>query len=282
MIRIVILMFLVQIGISACGDQKKPVAKSNPLEAAGLFQNFPVLKLPFTIVDSNLHALNPDTTTISKTVFSNFLPDSVMKTIFQSDKDKISPIGKYEVKNNETYLVIKKVAKASNALYLIVFNKNQKFSAFLPLIELPTKANEHYTATIDNKLGITINKDWKEDDEALYSKVIYAYNNAGLFSVVMTETNDQSKMAAAYINPFDTLPKLNKYSGDFIKGKRSIISIRDGKSADAYLFFIHFENTSGDEECNGELRGEFSLNTPNSAIFSASSDPCVIEFSFAY
>ena len=40
-------------------------------------------------------------------------------------------------------------------------------------------------------------------------------------------------------------PSTNKFSGDYIADKRNYISVRDGKNALTYAFFIHFEKNNG-------------------------------------
>jgi len=161
-----------------------------------------------------------------------------------------------------------------------VFDKNKKYAATLPLIISNSTKKFSYSSTIDNKLAIAINKEWKNENELLYNRVIYAYNNVGVFTVVMTETNDQSHLSNKINNPLDTLPQLNKYSGDYTKGKKSFLFLRDGKNASSYLFYVRFENDA-DELCTGELKGEIILRSETSAVFSEVGDPCLVDFVFA-
>jgi hypothetical protein len=72
------------------------------------------------------------------------------------------------------------------------------------------------------------------------------------------------------------LPKKNKLSGDYIKDKRNYVSIRDGKTPSDLLFFIHFEKENG--ECTGELKGEAIMQGTKTAIYQATGNPCVLEF----
>jgi hypothetical protein len=268
---------LLTILLLSCGEKKKPVSGDVKVEKSDFFDAFPTLKLPFSMADSNLND-NPDTATIGFNVFTQFSPDTLFTQTFGSNtKPTIHPIGKYEVKGKETYLVVNAKSKNKFAVYLLVYDKNKKLSASMPLLISNDENNTTYTAGIDNRFAISVNKEWKTEQERLYKRIIYAYNTAGTFTVVMTETNDQSGLSNKLNNPLDTFPKNNKYSGDYIKGKKSIVAIRDGKTPNSYLFFVHFENDD-EEPCTGELKGELVLNTPTSGVFN--DDPCVINFSF--
>jgi len=131
------------------------------------------------------------------------------------------------------------------------------------------------------KLSIVKDREWYDKYDLKYNLRIYAYNNAGVFTTVLTETNEERSLnPTAVINPLDTFPRKNKYSGDYVKGKNSMLSIRDGRAANEYQFFIHFVN-DGEEACGGDLRGELKMNTENTGIFSQSGDPCVIDFTFS-
>jgi hypothetical protein len=272
------------IGLAACGEKKKSLAGNEKVVSSDFFKAFSDLKLPFSIVDTAIKAVKADTTNISYDIFSQFVPDTVITNVFGNDKiTALHSVGKREVKDKETYVIMQALSKKQAAIYLLIFDKNKKFRTSVPLVRSNQDANTHYSSTIDNRLAISVNKEWKTENEILYNKVIYAYNNdLGIMNVVMTETNDQSNVEGRFLNPLDTLPKNNKYSGDYSKGKKNIISIRDGKTAESYVFFLHFENEIDAEEepCNGELRGGFTMRSANTAIFSENNDPCVVDFTF--
>jgi hypothetical protein len=95
------------------------------------------------------------------------------------------------------------------------------------------------------------------------------------FSMIMTDQGT-AEQEQEIINPIDTLPRKNKFSGDYIKDKRNYVSIRDGKKATDLLFFIHFEKDNG--ECAGELKGQASMHGVKTALYRATGNPCVLEF----
>jgi hypothetical protein len=74
------------------------------------------------------------------------------------------------------------------------------------------------------------------------------------------------------------MPRKHKFSGDYAQDKRNIISIRDGKDASRFYFFVHFEKDNG--ECKGELKGEAKFVSPGIARYRSYSGPCAVEFSF--
>ena len=136
-------------------------------------------------------------------------------------------------------------------------------------------------ASIDKKLSIVISKEWTEKNKDLYTRTIYAYNNIGIFTTILTETNDErSNVEKGLVNPLDTFQKKYKYSGDYMNGKKKFLSIRDGKTPSQYLFFVHFENLDEVEPCGGELKGQFKLVSDKAGRFSQTGDPCGIDLSF--
>ena len=264
--------------IAACKDEQK--SGEGTLKVNEFINGFKQLKLPYSVSDSNINAIN-DTATLSYAAVIQLIPDTILNSLFGSDKNlTIHPIGKFENKGNETYFVTHVQSKNKSAVYLFVLDKNKKYAATLPLIVSNSNKDFSNSAAIDNKLAIAINKEWKNENELLYNRVIYAYNNVGVFTVVMTETNDQSHLSNKINNPLDTLPQLNKYSGDYTKGKKSFLFLRDGKNASSYLFYVRFENDA-DEVCTGELKGEIILKSETSAVFSEVGDPCLVDFIFS-
>ncbi|HEX8334530.1 MAG TPA: hypothetical protein VF622_18035 [Segetibacter sp.] len=275
-----LLLFVVITAVFACKDKKKSLTGTTTVEVGDFFGGFETLKLPYSVADTNINKLI-DTSTITQAVFNKFVPDTLLSSAFNKEKNLvIHPVGRFENKGKETYLVTHVRSKNKSAIYLLVFDNNKKFSSSLPLLTTNPDKEIVYSSTIDNRLAISLTKEWKQENDLLYSRVIYAYNNVGVFTVVMTETNDQSHLATNINNPLDTLPKTNKYSGDYIKGKRSFLFLRDGKNPSTYRFYVRFENDD-EEPCTGELKGEIVMQTDNSAVFSENGDPCVVDFSFS-
>ncbi len=117
-----------------------------------------------------------------------------------------------------------------------------------------------------------------EKQQLQYTRTGWAYNGSNGFMQVVNETNEDAKRNNTIINPIDTLPRKNKFSGNYVQDNKNFISIRDGKNANTYFFFIHFEKNNG--TCIGELKGELQMKTANKAIYSDNGDPCVVDFTF--
>jgi hypothetical protein len=264
--------------VLSCKDNKKTAA-NNTGQTKDIFDSYKELKLPFSVTDSSMEKV-ADTSTISFPFFTQFVPDTIFNNPFGKDRKlTVRPIGKIQVKNKETYLATLVSSKTNSAIYLSVFN-NKKFTVSMPLIT-GKDDDAADAATIDKKLSIVINREWIEKKQDLYSRTIYAYNNIGQFTIILTETNEERNNAEKLlVNPLDTFQKKNKYSGEYMNGKKKFLSIRDGKTPSEYLFFVHFENLSEDEPCGGELKGRFTMVSDNTGMYSEKGDPCSIDLSF--
>src|SRR4051794_26957756 len=199
---------VVLLSLFACKNKKK-LSGNEHVEAAEFFNAYDKLKLPFTASDTSMDRI-PDTSTISYAIFTQFVPDSVFNNPFGKDRKlAIHPIGKIEQKEKETYFTTLVKSKNISALYLSVFDKN-KFIVNMPL--LVSNVDEKVTtASIDNKLSIVINKEWTIKNDIYYNRIIYAYNNVGIFTTVLTETNEDRRAEKILSNPLDTFPKRNKF-----------------------------------------------------------------------
>ena len=79
------------------------------------------------------------------------------------------------------------------------------------------------------------------------------------------------------INPIDTLKATNTFSADYTSGKHNLMSLRDGRGSNSYIFFMHFEK--GD--CSGELKGDMVLTDKEHGLYSETGGPCAIDFTFS-
>lgn len=272
------LLLVLMLYMFSC-KQKRSLAGDEQVAFIDLAEAFPVATLPYSLADSGFYKV-ADTSVISRAVFKQFVPDSVLAVVFGIDTSyTIRPVARLEEKEKEDYLAVYAKANQKATIVLLVF-KDDKFSASLPLLTT-NKDKMNKTITIDKKLSVIINEEWMEGDEMMYERKIMAYNTAGVFTTVLTETNVPPVFTAStVINPIDTFPGKNKYSGDYVKGKNNMLSIRDGKTPNDYLFFAYFVN-EGNDECGGNIRGEVTLTSSTTGTFSSPNDPCVIDFTFS-
>ena len=261
-----------------CGN-KKSSNETGMMDVKEFFKLFRPVKLPYTIGDTSLAKLAKDTPVIATELLDQFIGDSILPNQFGSAKPKIYPAGRVEAKKAETYLFVKAISGSRKVAYLFTFDKDNKFRAALPLIVSDNDPQTSQIAAMDSKYTISINSQRKKSNgEVGYKKEAYVYNNIGVYTLILTETNEDVTSTAEIINPLDSLPKKNKYSGDYLYDKRNIVSVRDGRYPSQLRFFVHFEKDKGN--CKGELRGEAGLTSPTVAVYRVNGDPCVLEFTF--
>jgi hypothetical protein len=221
-----------------------------------------------------------DSSLIGYKIFTQFVPDTVLSRQFGTDtKLKIYPLGRVAIKKFETYLFVKAISATKKAGYVIALDNANKFITGMPLVIVDKDPVTFQVGVMDKKYTVTQSVQKKKPNgEVSEVKNVYILNaEAKAFSLIMTDQGipDQERKI---INPIDTFPKKNKYSGDYIKDERNYVSIRDGKKPSEMLFFIHFEKDNG--ACAGELKGTASLHGIKTALHRAIGNPCVLEFTF--
>lgn len=265
------------LALVSCADKHPSLSGDNSVTAEDFVAAFPNVNFPFRVADTNMVKL-ADTTTISYKVFTEFIPDSVLSNVYGKNAKKIiiHPLGRIR-KEKELYLLAVMIQNKKATLSAFLFDKNNKFLSSLILIE-PGKDEYIHVVSVTNEPTFIISKEKiTSKNELLYSRTGYAYNSgSGDFISVLTDTNEDQKKNNEIINPIDTLPKQNQWSGDYSIDKRNFISVRDGSNPNKYNFFIHFEKNDGD--CTGELKGDLRLRDSKHAYFQESGDPCGIDF----
>ena len=276
-----ITIIVILVSILGCKSKKNTDAAniSAMTGTTEFFEKYKKLKLPFNVSDTNMKEII-DTTTISYNTFTRFFPDSIFNKPFgKNRKLSIHPLGKIEQKGKETYFATLVRDRKEAAVYISVYDK-KKIIVSMPLVVAGDDPDIITSAFIDPKLSIGINKEWTVKNERFYKRTVYVYNNSGVFTTVLTETNEEHNVVSGGVNPLDTFPKRFKYSGDYVKGKKNALFIRDGKKTGEYMFFVHFESQIQDETCGGELRGSFKMVSDKAGIYNDNGDQCVLNLSF--
>jgi hypothetical protein len=258
---------------SATGGE---IRKIEPEDFQAMFHN---LNLPVNFGDSSL-SKKPADSSMNWSVFSQFIADSLIQKNFgKSSKPRLFATGKLVVKNAETYLLIKALSPSKKILYIVCLDKEGKFKTGMPLIIREDDSEIRYAASIDNKYTISVIRQRKDAERrSFFIRTVYVYNEEGVFTLIMRESNEEKPKIAQIYNPIDTLAHKHKYSGDYIQDKRNFVSFRDGKNNSFLRFFIHFEKDNG--SCNGELKGVAHFVSSTIARYIANGDPCSIEFNF--
>lgn len=267
--------------ISACHNTPASLSGTEHVDVKDFMAAFKEITLPYRFMDSNFTKA-ADTTTISFTVFSEFVPDSVLRLITGKNPEwtSIHPIGKFD-KEGERYLFACFIQNKRKFLQTFVFNtKSNKYLSHLELLRQGDK-NDNYTrsVSITSEPTFIINREKiNKQNELAYTRNGYAYNDkAQGFIAVLNDTNEDEKRLNEIINPIDTFSAKSKLSGDYMRNKKNFISVRDGSSTSKYLFFIHFEKK---DNCIGELKGEMTMRDATHGYYKQSGDPCVIDFTF--
>lgn len=250
------------------------------VEIADFIDFFRPEKLPFSYADSQLVKKEKDSLIVSYKVFSQFVPDSVVGKLYgKGAKPKIYAIGKAGLPKAINYLFVKTVSSDKKVFFIICFDKKQQFMAAMAVLRPDQIAATMQSVVMDRKFGITKNILRRNADGTLSEgKNVYSFNAATKqFELVMTDALDDKP--TELINPIDTLPRKNKWSADYTNGKMNLVSVRDGRSNGRLTFFIHFEKNNGG--CTGELKGDATIQSSNTAEYRAGGDPCVLTFIFS-
>ncbi|HEV3222385.1 hypothetical protein [Pedobacter sp.] len=273
------LVLITVIALMSCRHKNANGGETRKIEPEDFRAMFRNLNLPVNFGDSSL-AKKPTDSVMSWSVYHQFIADSLIQKYFgKSAKPRLYATGKLVVKNAETYLVIKALSPSKKILYVVCLDKEGNFKTGIPLIIREDDSEFRYAANIDNKYTISVSRLRKDaEGRSFFVRTVYVYNEEGVFTLIMRESNEGKPKIAQIYNPIDTLLHKHKYSGDYIQDKRNFISFRDGKNNSFLRFFVHFEKDNGN--CKGELKGEARFVSSTVARYIANGDPCSLEFNF--
>src|SRR5450432_338318 len=281
--RLFSFMFLfVRLTICLCCANKGTGNNGIPvkIEPEDFLAMFHPLSLPVNFADSSLSKKSTDSS-IGWPVFNQFIPDSLIQKHFgKTMKPRLYGSGRLIVKKAETYLFIKALSPAKKMLFIVCMDAEGKFVTGMPLLIREEESDIRYAASIDNKYTISVSRLRKDaEGRKFFIRTVYVYNTEGVFTLIMTESNEGKPKIGLIYNPIDTLPHKHKFTGDYSQDKRNYISFRDGKNNSVIRFFVHFEKDDGN--CKGELKGEARFVSSTLARYIANGDPCSIEFNFS-
>lgn len=260
-----------------CGSDEEKA--DGQLQGGSAFQKFlsyfPEKELPFAIADTSLKDGN---TNIPVGEVASFVPDSIgQQAPGRSNKLSYQALARLQATGGHTFVVLQTTKGSTRAAYLLVYNQNGQFAGSLPFL-VPSDKLVRQVSSIDKNFSITCNTLQKKGNEIIAEgKNIFAWNAASQsFTWVMT---DPLKEDETVVNPLDTFPQRHKFSGDYVKDKKNVVFIRDGRYANQLQVFIHMEKNNG--ECKGELKGNFIVTSSNTAVYREAGDPCVLQLKFA-
>lgn len=269
---LVFFLFLV-----ACSTDEIELNSDEPIKPNQFVKAFKVIKDGFEAKDTNVFRF-ADTQKISIKVLNSVIPDSITsKWIDKETKTVFRPVGRIEKTNyNYVLLLIQKPKKYG--LVAVVFDKENKFVTYKILLSATDNNSKNYLHSVSVNKEPTfyiIREKFEGYKELKYTKTGWALSNNS-FMVVVNESNELSTNNQPIINPIDTLPINNKFSGNYTINDRNILALRDGYTPREYKFFLYMEQDNG--KCTGELKGTMVLSNDNHATYTQNGDPCVIDF----
>ena len=277
-----ICFFVLTVLLFASCKEKKPISMlgDEKVQVSDFIDFFQTLKPPIQLGDTLLLKKEKDSLLISHKVFTQFMSDSVFRSVFAKGVNpKIYPLGKTISNDGETYLFLKAISNDKKAMYVIAVDKKKKFQAALTALRMDQSNITRQSLSIDRSMGITKSIIRKNADGTVSEgKDVYVFEpGSRQFILVMTDALEEKP--AELLNPIDTLSRKQKYTADYGTGKKNLVSIRDGRKNDRLSFYIHFEKNDG--KCVGELKGEAIIKSTTTAEYRIDGDPCILKFRFS-
>ena len=273
-------LLMVLVWTSSCREKKKPsLSGESNVDVSDFIASYPSRSPVVSFDEAVLRKKENDSLRISYHVFTQFVPDSVIKKVAgKNSKPAIFPLAAIVSKDGEQFLFSNLILPGKRVLLVTCFDKKNKFDAARELMVLENKPALTQVITVDRGYVLTKTVSRKNPDgSTAEGKDSYVYDpSLKNFSLIMTEPLDDK--IKEVVNPIDTLPVKNKYSGDYVKDKLNMVSVRDGKKQGKILFFIHFDK--GEDDCTGEMRGEAKFISPSRAVYTKAGDGCQLEFIF--
>lgn len=268
--------------VLGCGNSNKSKAPAEDSESTfdyeAFSEHYKTAKLPYQLSDTAL-LQNKDTARIPAAQLAPYISDSVRKKLFGNTTNiRYIPLQKIEDKNGEQYFITKAVGGSKTAALLTVFSKAHDTATTFSFLAPDNDPTTAQISTIDNAFSISRNVIQKQENGVIIEgKDVYAYNAAiNGFTLIMTDILDEQNLEL--INPIDTFARRHRFAGDYVKGKRNIVSVRDGRNDRELQVFVHIEKEGG--ECMGELKGTLFFTSTTTAVYRQGGDPCVMEFRF--
>jgi hypothetical protein len=272
------LMILTAVMAGCGGSNQKEQQEESNFQYQAFTEKFKSATVPYQLSDTAL-INNKDTVQIRDKAFSNLVPDSTKTKLFGKNANvKFVPLAKIAVPDAETYYIVKATAGSKKTALLFSFNKEHEFGAVFPFLVPDAESTTSQTSTIDKAYSISRSVLRKQpNDITKEGKDVYVYNNdAKDFTLIMTDVLDER--SEDLINPIDTFSMEHKWTGDYSKDKRNIVSVRDGRKPNSLQVFIHFEKNKG--QCSGEIKGDAEMAGANTAVYRQGGDPCVLQLTF--
>lgn len=236
---------------------------------------FPKEQMAYQLSDADLLS-NKDTTVIRSAEFAKFISDSLKNKLFgKGSKVRYIAMARVKAPKNTSYYIVKAIGAGRKVALLMPFT-NDQFDIAFPFLVPDDDGTTSQLSSIDKSNAIikSVTQKKRMGDVAEGREVYQYVPEAKQFTLLLTNPLNN---VAEVINPIDTFARKHRFSADYVKDKKNYISIRDGRSSNELLFFIHIEK--GD--CSGEVKGTLLLTASNRAVYRQSGDPCQLSLQFS-
>jgi len=246
------------------------------------FEDFQALftpgNLPYKLTPDTLQLKLADSLSLD-TAAMKFLPDTLAKGDFtRNEPVKYFPLQRIPGSAVD-YMTVKAAGRSQSVGYLCFLNKKGKYLSRIRVANTGSADGTLMSLQIDSKNVIKISSEKRlSGSRSALREDFYMVNTDGTVTLIMTNSNGPTN-AGQIFNPIDTLPRKNKFSGDYTSGDMSIVSIRDGEDAKSFQFFITFSKDNG--SCKGELSGKGHYLAGNRGEYKDKESSCGISFQFS-
>lgn len=263
--------------LAACKtSHKKSMKGDEEVSMEDFVAFFDPIALPYSFTDTVFKKKLSDSARIEYKVFTKLMGDTILPPLYKKEKPKIYALGQFKNGTAETYLLVQ-TKGTRNAVYIIAVDEQMVPKASMLLLASNGNTSETDYVTIDKKFTITTVDEYKKSiGESASFSTVYAYNNAGLFMVILTDGLKKGEVVEL-VNPIDTFPQTQPNTGDYGSNKQNFISIRDSDTPKKFQFFLYMNKSS---LCTAELKGEARWITKDSAVYDSNNDGCKVAFKF--
>lgn len=273
--------FVLLLLVAGCKNHSQKLLSDEGLSLPDLLALAPELSYPILVTDSLLQKPGYDSMQLDHETFLKYLPDTLVQRIYPDKKElKLYVLGKATLKGNGTYLLIRSAnGKKKQAIRLFYFSAQPAYLGNMLLSDRLKRSNkQHSYCKIDSRQNIAfIREQQTPTGEFWTAETIYYLNDQGQPVLAVTNSNEDLSDEIRG-NPIDTLARTHPHSADYSTNSKNLISVRDGKRAGTFEFFIHFSKQNG--KCIGEVRGTGAWITAHKGVYQDNNSPCVIEFQF--
>lgn len=188
------------------------------------------------------------------------------------------PQGRLDLSGMQAFLLRSHYGSVDKA-YLLLFDKKDTFISIRPIASFDAEhPSSQQSYSLDKRHLLTLTQSTFSPSGHRYSKeFVYSISPGGSYQLILTNSSEPASLQEIF-DPIDSLPLRHRYSGDYYQGNLGLVSIRDGKTARTFRFYIHMSQDQGN--CTGDLEGEGIFSHPGLGLYKDDSGPCALEFRF--